>query len=541
MFRLIKFELKKILNTKRIVLITLIVLISSFGLIKFSEYLYNRQNAHMIAKFDTNDVIHKMENRIEILTETYNNDSTADNLWQLETEKVILDYYKYSFSLNIDSNDWRGELFTKLRVLSLEEVPLNMYLDGVNMDNLTSLTFSYENEIEVKNRLSEISNQKSELQDIIENKHYYDYIETLISDKKEEVKLLQSEIIMLEETAIVPNYTAVSRLKRLMQEKLQSEEVVKLYNYIVENKIEDHNDWRYIVIYDIMQESNYEHMILDTKDEFQYNPDKGTSYLTYEEYNDAWMPRINEAKMKNQENWHYLNNNIKPLTLRTSEGAMLYTTRLAMNNVYFIGIISLIITTIMCGGIVASEHKTGSIRFLLTKPFKRWKILLSKLLVMLFIFLFIYLMGTVITYLLSGIMYGFGDFSIPLLINNNGIITDTSYLFFTFNNILKSALIFILFLALLFSIASVSFNIPISLSIILILIFVLIFLPYVITFNSYFNYLPIFLLNFHEVIYPTNNAFININVNSAIICSLIYSILILFITFIIYCRRDIKN
>ena len=448
MLKLLKFELKKILNIKRIILIFLIILLSSFGIIKFSEYLYYRSKGDIAGIIDFNSFILKEEARIEQLNRQYETESTPNNLWLLKREEELLSYYKYVNTLGFTDGDWRGEVLHTVLQLSLEEIALNMYLDDVDMSKLTVTTFGYTDRSSVENRLKEISKEKDKLKNISENGKYYNYVETLIDSQKEKIDLLEEEMKLLNYTAVLPNYTAISRLRGLTTEKSIAEDTLKIYNYIIENKIEDHNDWRYMVAQNITSYLYLQYEILDTEEEFQYNPNKGIMYLTYEDYLNSNLPQIESAKNRNQENWYYLENDIKPLTITNSQIVMPYTTRLSMNNVYFMGVIALIITVIMCGGIVASEHRTGSIRLLLTKPFKRWKILLSKLLVMLFIFLSIYLIGIVITYLLSGIIYGFSDFSIPLLINNNGFITDTSYIMFTFNNILKSVLIIILFLVL---------------------------------------------------------------------------------------------
>lgn len=538
MFKLIKFELKKLLNLKRIVLILLIVFLSSFGLIKFSEYMYNINHnvKDGIIYYDTINQQLKVDN----LKEQYNDNSTPNNLWLLKREEFLLEHYKYLNTLNFKNNDWRWIVSNKLAIISLDEIPLNMYLDGIDMKQFTTTSFGYTDLESVKHVLEENVAIKEEIKNILENGSYYSYIETLIEDEQRTLTSIESDIELLKKTAVLPNYTAVSRLHDLTRDKLIKEDTLKLYNYIVENKIEDQNNWRYTVIEEIKQYLYLQHYVLDSEEEFQYNPNKGINYLTYQDYLNSWTSEIEEAKEKNQKDWYYLNNNIKPLTL-DSNVAVPYTTRLSMNNVYYMTIISLILTSIMCGGIVASEHKTGSIRLLLTKPFKRWKILLSKLLVTLFIFLFTYFIGIITIYLLSGIMYGFSDFSIPLLINNYGSIDTISYLTFTYNNILKTILIMILFLSILFSLSSITLNTVGSLSAVLILIFVLMFLPYVVTFNGLFTYIPLVLINFQEVLYPIRNGLTNIDVNLAIISSIIYTLIILITTFIIYCKRDIKN
>ena len=218
-----------------------------------------------------------------------------------------------------------------------------------------------------------------------------------------------------------------------------------------------------------------------------------------------------------------------------------YSARQAMNNSYFMAIVSLIITAILCGGIVASEHKNGTIRLLLTKPYKRYKVLLSKLIVMIGTFLAIYLLGILSTYLLGGIMYEFDNYNIPLVFNNNGVITEVSYLIFTLRNTLYEIVVSLLFLVILFGLSSMTLLSTISVVVVLVLIFVSFGLSYIIYFNQTFTYIPLILLNFHEVLYNSNNHFVNIKINDSLVWASLYMLIILIITFITYCKRDIKN
>ena len=96
-------------------------------------------------------------------------------------------------------------------------------------------------------------------------------------------------------------------------------------------------------------------------------------------------------------------------------------------------------------------------------------------------------------------------------------------------------------LVILFGLSSMTLLSTISVVIVLVLIFVSLGLSYVIYFNQVFTYIPLVLLNFYEVLYNPNNHFININIDSSILISIIYIVVILFITFITYCKRDIKN
>ena len=445
------------------------------------------------------------------------------------------------WSLDLKVKDCKDNVYNKISNLKNSKIPLNMYLDGVNMKELSAIEFNIESKEAAKKAIEEIDKQIEKLQDIIGNSYYYDYIKLEVENEKESLKSLEDDIKMVEKNAKLPNYNAISRLHQLTARKNVLAETIKIYNYIIDNKIKDQTDWRYLICNELPNTLYYKYTILDTEEEFKYSPNFGSVYLTYEEYYNASKKLIDEDTNKNKEYWYYLDNNIKPLTFQNQMLITPYSVRQAMNNSYFMAIISLIITAILCGGIVASEHKNGTIRLLLTKPYKRYKVLLSKFIVMIGTFLIVYILGTLSTYLLGGIMYGFDNYNIPLVFNNNGIITEVPYLIFTLKNTLYEVVISLLFLVILFGLSSMTLLSTISVVIVLVLIFVSLGLSYVIYFNQVFTYIPLVLLNFHEILYNPNNHFININIDSSILISIIYIVVILFITFITYCKRDIKN
>lgn len=539
--RLINFELKKLLNMKKIIVILLIVLCSSFGIIKFSEFLYNRNLPDEYARADIDRLLARAESTRKQLEEEYKNNPSVDNLYRLKSYEMTIENNKYMWSLDLKVNDWKDNVYNKISNLKNSKIPLNMYLDGVNMKELSAIEFNIESKEAAEKAIEKIDKQIEKLQDIIGNGYYYDYIKLEVENEKELLKSLEDDIKMVEKNAKLPNYNAISRLHQLTARKNVLAETIKIYNYIIDNKIKDQTDWRYLICNELPNTLYYKYTILDTEEEFKYSPNFGSVYLTYEEYYNASKKLIDEDTNKNKEYWYYLDNNIKPLTFQNQMLITPYSARQAMNNSYFMAIISLIITAILCGGIVASEHKNGTIRLLLTKPYKRYKVLLSKFIVMIGTFLIVYILGTLSTYLLGGIMYGFDNYNIPLVFNNNGIITEVPYLIFTLKNTLYEVVISLLFLVILFGLSSMTLLSTISVVIVLVLIFVSLGLSYVIYFNQVFTYIPLVLLNFHEILYNPNNHFININIDSSILISIIYIVVILFITFITYCKRDIKN
>lgn len=539
--RLINFELKKLLNIKKIIVILLIILGSSFGIIKFSEFLYNRNLPDEYAIIDTDRLLAKAESTRKQLEEEYKNNPSVDNLYRLKSYEMTIENNKYMWSLDLKVNDWKDNVYNKISNLKNSKIPLNMYLDGVNMKELRAIEFSIESKEAAEKAIEEIDKQIEKLQNIIDNGYYYDYIKLEVENEKESLKTLENDIKLIEKNAKLPNYNAISRLHQLTARKNVLAETIKIYNYIIDNEIKDQTDWRYLICNELPNTLYYKYTILDTEEEFKYSSNFGSIYLTYEEYYNASKKLIDEDVNRNKEYWYYLDNNIKPLTFQNKMLMTPYSARQAMNNSYFMAIVSLIITAILCGGIVASEHKNGTIRLLLTKPYKRYKILLSKLIVMIGTFLIVYLLGILSTYLLGGIMYGFDNYNIPLVFNNSGVITEVPYLLFTLKNTLYEVVISLLFLVILFGLSSITLLSTISVVIVLVLIFVSFGLSYIIYFNQIFTYIPLVLLNFYEVLYNPNNHFININVGSSVLVAITYILVILFITFITYCKRDIKN
>lgn len=455
---------------------------------------------------------------------------------------MTIENNKYMWSLDLKVNDWKNNVYVKISNLKSSKVPLNMYLGGVNMKELRAIEFSIESKEAAEKAIEEIDKQIEKLQNIIDNGYYYyDYIKLEVENEKESLKTLENDIKLIEKNAKLPNYNAISRLHQLTENKSMVEEKIKIYNYIIDNEIKDQTDWRYLICNELPNTLYYKYTILDTEEEFKYTSNFGSIYLTYEEYYNASKKLIDEDVNRNKEYWYYLDNNIKPLTFQNKMLMTPYSARQAMNNSYFMAIVSLIIMAILCGGIVASEHKNGTIRLLLTKPYKRYKILLSKLIVMIGTFLIVYLLGILSTYLLGGIMYGFDNYNIPLVFNKSGVITEVPYLLFTLKNTLYEVVISLLFLVILFELSSITLLSTISVVIVLVLIFVSFGLSYIIYFNQIFTYIPLVLLNFYEVLYNPNNHFININVGSSVLVAIIYILVILFITFITYCKRDIKN
>jgi ABC-2 type transport system permease protein len=92
------------------------------------------------------------------------------------------------------------------------------------------------------------------------------------------------------------------------------------------------------------------------------------------------------------------------------------------------GLISLIalFAIVMGGGIVANEFSGGTIKLLLIRPSKRFKILVSKYITVIGYILLMVLILLVVSFLVGGTLFSFKGAGAPFLINANGKITEVN-------------------------------------------------------------------------------------------------------------------
>ena len=85
--------------------------------------------------------------------------------------------------------------------------------------------------------------------------------------------------------------------------------------------------------------------------------------------------------------------------------------------------------------IVSGERSDGTMKMLLTRPIRRWKILLSKYVTMLFfISLILFLVG-LFAYILSGLVFGYSGWNLPVL---TGFVIDKETLNTNFATLFRS-------------------------------------------------------------------------------------------------------
>lgn len=113
-------------------------------------------------------------------------------------------------------------------------------------------------------------------------------------------------------------------------------------------------------------------------------------------------------KIQMEQQQYYLDHNINP----NAPGAPTFVREFIGNGIsLFIPLLVMIIST----DIVSGERAEGTIKFLLTRPIRRWKVLLSKYITMLLFVSFTILMVGFISYLIAGLVFGYSGWSMPIL------------------------------------------------------------------------------------------------------------------------------
>ncbi|CAM3282495.1 ABC transporter permease [Saccharibacillus brassicae] len=123
-----------------------------------------------------------------------------------------------------------------------------------------------------------------------------------------------------------------------------------------------------------------------------------------------------------QQMQYYLDNDVNP----NEPGGVTFTREFINNSASLF--LPLMIMTI-ASDLVSSERTGGTIKMLLTRPIRRWKVLLSKLTALLMFVSLIVVSAYVICYAIAGLFFGYSGWTIPIFTGFvlNGSDVDLSY------------------------------------------------------------------------------------------------------------------
>ena len=189
--------------------------------------------------------------------------------------------------------------------------------------------------------------------------------------------------------------------------------------------------------------------------------------------------------------------------------------------------------------IIYEEYNNGTVKNLLVKPHRRSSILFSKIITTIFVTLFTAIIIILFQYIIGGIIFGFDSYSLEAIIYNHltqniDVINLVYYMLLIFVSKLPMYLL-VIFTSLLLSvfINNIGINILISLGLYMVTNLGLLF-------NDITKYLFIYNWDISKYIFG-NAETVNGSINTPIIISCIWLILITIILFIRFNRKDIVN
>lgn len=120
-----------------------------------------------------------------------------------------------------------------------------------------------------------------------------------------------------------------------------------------------------------------------------------------EEFSEFLQIRVSQQQ-------YYLEHDVDP----SAPGAPTFMRMFVENS---IDLLMPLMVVVVVGDLVSSELSGGTIKMLLTRPVKRWRILMSKFLTMILSVSFIVLSLGVLSYLISGAVFGYTGWTMPIL------------------------------------------------------------------------------------------------------------------------------
>ncbi len=412
----------------------------------------------------------------------YENNSIGD--------KELYNYYKsfidtYDQANNFDSNSWQYQKYME-DYWSLLQDYYRVQDEGLDTTNLF--------------------NELEELKTNIENDNWEYFVQKDINNINENIEYIKNTL----------NDPSLNNNEKLNYEKelFVLEEQVKLNEYRLEKGIEYGNDYLNNAI-DAINSSLY------GMAEYKYSNDTDSTETVKSYY----------------ENWYILDEEVDTNNANTLRSVFI-------NFFSEYSFLILIFSIMIAGGIVSDEFNKGTIKSLLIVPHKRSKILFAKYISIIIMILLIIGVLIVSELLIGGILMGFSSLSIPVVVYN---ITDSALEIINIFGYLGLQILAnlpqIILLATLAFACSVIVN---STAFSIVIPFCGIIASELINAFAYaydikiLNYFVTTNWDFTVYLFGGTSIYGNSVLHAIIVC-LVYLLIMLVVTFIVFKRKDIKN
>lgn len=266
------------------------------------------------------------------------------------------------------------------------------------------------------------------------------------------------------------------------------------------------------------------------------------SYILEQEGNDKLdndtKEELEREKAENKEILYRLENNIKDYS-SSSNNSIIEN----FYNEYFLMI--LIIIIIVSGSIVSEEFSKGTIKLLLVKPYSRTKILLSKYITSLLMIVFAIVFILIAQLIIGGLFFGYDTLAIPKIVYNfsTKMVMEMNifkYFLYTTVAILPQL---ILLTTLSFSLSTIFVSTSLANTLTIIGSFAGDIIN-TLAVSYEINILKLFVTlnwDFTPYLFGGSSPYLGITLSHSIIVCIVYWLIMLVTTFIVFQRRNIKN
>ena len=202
----------------------------------------------------------------------------------------------------------------------------------------------------------------------------------------------------------------------------------------------------------------------------------------------------------------------------------------------------LIYIIMISGSIVSEEFNKGTIKSLLTRPYKRSTILTSKLITVLLFIPIVMVMMCSIEIIMDGMIFGFSSLNVPVVLYSHGIIKTCNIFRYLVLTLLCNIPLYLILGVIAFMISTImaSTSAAITIAFLIYLIGnVIANLALVYKFKI-FNYLVFLHWDFNYLVNLEANPY-NFSTTTSLIVVGVYLIVMLCITYIYFNKKDVKN
>lgn len=397
---------------------------------------------------------------------------------------------------------------TSLNIIVLDKLINDQQINTTNVDEwflLTTANYNSYTKDELIKEKKNLEKDKTELKNIIDKNDYTWYL-------KKQIQIMPSD-------------------------SDNDKKIISLLKELISLNITDENDFRAQEASKIIEYYNQKEDIIK---EQEYN--KQNNNISYDNYVKITKEKNREIDNNILKSYYAIRNNYK-----YSNNAKTTLNEIITNNVTLISII----IVVLAGGIVANEFQKGTIRLLVIRPSKRWKILLSKFLAVLSLIIMFGLITYILSFITCGITFGFKELFISDLSVIGTQVIETSYITNTILSLFIQLIpiIFIALVAFFLSTITNSTALSVGLSIFVlmgsnlaIMILLILKLPFVdLTFLPYLNFNQFVPINKMDLLSNYTIYQIYYTLAKALLVLGIWSIILYTISNIVFTKKDIKN